>query len=100
MSNADDMLVRVTAEEMEILKNMRRTKAAREKNEKLLVEVLDTAAAYKKWLLLHNQVDTYHVFCDEFNWKVDGWLWLPRAHFYALVVRVMDCALEFVMEGE
>jgi len=99
MSNADDMLVRVTPEEMRILVDNRRTKAARENNERIVAEVLNTAAMYKQWLFLHNCEDTYSAFCDEFGYKVDNSHNLPRAHFYALVIRVMDCAFEFVMEG-
>jgi len=99
MNNADDMLVPLSPEEIEVIRDIRRTKAARENNESLLIEVLNTAAMYKQWLFLHNRKDTYSAFCDEFGYKVDNSHNLPRAHFYALVVRVMDCALEFVMEG-
>ena len=92
MSNADDMLVRVTPEEMKILVDMRRTKAVRENNERIVAEVLNTAA---RWYKMGG--GDYPTFCETFG--SENTLGIKQSDFYTTVERVVDCAFEFVMEG-
>jgi hypothetical protein len=92
MSNADDMLVRVTAEEMEILKNMRRAKTARENNERIVAEVLNTAARWHKM-----GGGNYIHFCEQFGENRVG---LNQPDFFEIVERTIECVFEFVRVDE
>jgi hypothetical protein len=89
--NQGDMLVRVTPEEMKILVDIRRIKAARENNERIVAEVLNTAA---RWYKMGG--GNYLHFREQFGENSVG---LNQPDFFEIVERVTDCALEFVMEG-
>jgi hypothetical protein len=92
MSNADDMLVRVTPEEMRILVDNRRTKAARENNERIVAEVLNTAA---RWYKMGG--GNYIHFCEQFGENSVG---LNQPDFFEIVERTIECVFEFVRVDE
>jgi len=89
---SEDVLLRVTAKEMEILKDMRRIKAARENNERIVAEVLNTAA---RWYKMGG--GNYIHFCEQFGENSVG---LNQPDFFEIVERTIECVFEFVRVDE
>jgi hypothetical protein len=96
MSNADDTLVPLSPEEIEVIRDMRRIKAARENNERIVAEVLNTAAQwYNRWHKVGG--GDYIHFCEQFGENSVG---LNQPDFFEIVERTIECVFEFVRVDE
>ena len=88
----NDVLLRVTPEEMEVILDMRRIKTERENNERIVAEVLNTAARWYKM----GRGDYIH-FCEQFGENGVG---LNQPDFFEIVERTIECVFEFVRVDE
>jgi hypothetical protein len=96
MSNEHDWLARLTPEELKVILDTRRKKTQRVEAERVVAEVLNTAAQwYNRWHKVGG--GDYIHFCEQFGENGVG---LNQPDFFEIVERTIECVFEFVRVDE